>query len=149
MCWPALCLGTLCLSIPAYAFRLTRLPPPCTRRYSYGILLFALTTSEEPYRELKLVNAFQLMAMVVDGYRPLSALTKKHYDIISRGEGGGGVRDGAYDSGSFGSGGTRMSSAEFDDDDRAARTQVRLSDGAATTRREKDGDGQPLDIRGQ
>jgi len=45
--------------------------------YSYGILLWALCTSEEPYNELKMVNAYQLMAMVVDGYRPLTHLKKK------------------------------------------------------------------------
>ena len=32
--------------------------------YSYGILLFALTTCEEPYRELRRVNPLQLLAMV-------------------------------------------------------------------------------------
>jgi len=40
--------------------------------YSYGILLFALTTCEEPYRELRRVQPQQLMALVVGGYRPLS-----------------------------------------------------------------------------
>lgn len=45
--------------------------------YSYGILIWALCTSEEPYCELKMVNAHQLMAMVVGGYRPVTHLEKQ------------------------------------------------------------------------
>ena len=37
--------------------------------YSFGILLWALATTNEPYAGSNM-NPFQLMAKVVDGYRP-------------------------------------------------------------------------------
>ena len=37
--------------------------------YSFGILLWALATTQEPYSGGNM-NPFQLMAKVVDGYRP-------------------------------------------------------------------------------
>jgi len=42
--------------------------------YSYGILLYALITCEEPYRELRRAEPQALLSLVVDGYRPLSHL---------------------------------------------------------------------------
>ena len=42
--------------------------------YSYGILLYALITCEEPYRELRRAEPQALLALVMDGYRPLSHL---------------------------------------------------------------------------